>query len=155
LIYENLGFPLLFGIPTDVDSTSTLADQEPFSHYSSATVNIIPDPPAFPLPIEIPNYYLYEVLQIQGGQDDQGTTIGIATSNFNDAGILYYRVHLPTGAIFTINSGFVKILQQNEEDIDTSEEERDHNIDREEHELHGRPSSCEDPISTCSEEEED
>jgi hypothetical protein len=95
-----------------VDSTSIPLHQNPFLHSNSTIPNSILDHSAFPQPLEIPNYYLQHVLQIQCGQDELGTTIGIATSSFRDARILYYRVHHSIGAIFTINSGFVKILQQ-------------------------------------------
>jgi hypothetical protein len=65
-------------------------------------------------------------------------------------------MYLSTGAIFTINLDFVKIIQQNEGDIDTNEEEREnHIIDSQNREEHGRPLSYEDSISTCSEEDED
>jgi hypothetical protein len=40
---------------------------------------------------------------------------------------MMYRVHLSTGVSFTINAGFVQIIDDNEGDK-TSEEERENNI---------------------------
>jgi hypothetical protein len=116
-------FPLSLGISTDVDSISIHLYWKPFLYSSIRTRNTTTDPPDFPQSIAILNCYLHEVLQFRCEQDQLGTTIGIAISAFSDAGILYNRMHLSTGAIFTINSGFMEILQQNEGDIHTSEEE--------------------------------
>lgn len=61
-------------------------------------------------------------------EDEIGAIVGIATSSFHNVGIMYFLVHLPTGAIFAINLGFVYIINQTEGEIDTSKEERENNI---------------------------
>ena len=49
----------------------------------------------------------------------------------------------------------MQIIDQNRSELDTSEEERNYHIyEEQEHEQFGRPSSCADPISSSSEEED-
>jgi hypothetical protein len=81
--------------------------------------------------------------------------MGIATSSFTNAEILYFHVHLSTGVSLTINSGFIQIIQEPQSEIHTSEEEREDNlIDTQYEEQYGRPSSCEDLDLSSSEEDE-
>jgi hypothetical protein len=94
-------------------------------------------------------------VQQRPGENEESTTVGIATSSFTDAEILYFHVHLCTGVSLTINSGFVQIIEETECDFHTSEEERENNlIDTHHEEQYGRPSSYEDLNLSSSEDDE-
>jgi hypothetical protein len=139
---------LSIGIP---HATSFPADPDPRSQQSFVQPPNLRPPPTFPVAIRIPNCYLQHILQLPTAYYEYGETIGIATSFLIDAGSMMYRMHLSTGVSFTINAGFVQIIDKNEGNK-TSEEERKNNIiDSHEYEQYGHPSSYENPSS--SEEE--
>jgi hypothetical protein len=143
---------LSIGIP---HATSFCADEEACPQSKFPPPHHLTSLPTLPIPIRILNCYLEDVLQIRVGEDERASIVGIATSSFSDGGTMYFCVHLSTGASLTINSGFVQIIEQNRSELDTSEEERDYHIyEEQEHEQFGRPSSCADPISSSSEEED-
>jgi hypothetical protein len=109
-------------------ATSFPPNQEPHPKSNYAPPYFLTPLPIFHVLIKILNCYLHDILQQRLGEDEQKATVGIAISSFSDARIMYFCVHLSIGASLTISSWFVQIIEQNEERIDISEEERENTL---------------------------
>jgi hypothetical protein len=99
--------------------------------------------PYFPFPVRIPSFLLPEHLHLRGKEFIEG----IATSSHVDLiqQLLLYLVHMEHGFSIDINVGFVEIILPPGQDHETPEHTNCNNeIDREEDEEGGRPSSCDE-----------
>jgi hypothetical protein len=99
--------------------------------------------PDFPFPVRIPSFVLPEHLHLRSKEFIEG----IATSSHVDLiqQFLLYRVHMEHGFSIDINVGFVEIILPPGQDYETLEHTHCNNeIDREEDDKGGRPSSCDE-----------
>jgi hypothetical protein len=71
-------------------ATSFPADHEPRLDSQYEPPYNVTNIPTFPLPIKILNCYLDHIVQQPVGKNEEGATMGIATSSFIDVETMYF-----------------------------------------------------------------